>query len=551
MKNFMDIEKVVISNFKGFEDKFTINLNAGLNIIVGDNEAGKSTILEAINLVLTGLYNGRYLKNELSQYLFNEMSVRKYIESLKRKSEILPPPEIFIELYINGSDEVAFLEGDFNSEKSNYCGISLKIAFNEDYKAEYNALINEKEVITIPIEYYHVIWKSFARETITARSIPLKSALIDSSSTRHQNGSDVYISRIVRELLSPEEIINVSQSHRQMKEYFINDESVKAINKKITEAVRITDKEIKISAELSSKNAWESGLTTYLNDIPFHFVGKGEQSVVKTNLALAHNKSKEANVLLLEEPENHLSHTKLNNLIKTIKESGEGKQIIVSTHSSFVANKLGLGQLILLSNKKTLKLEDLSPETKRFFDKIAGYDTLRLILCDKAILVEGDSDELLMQKAYQMKNNGRLPIEDSIEVISVGVSFLRFLEISKKLQKTVCVVTDNDGDVEAIEYKYRLYLGNNSNDYIKICYDEIVDEGSLLIGKKTFNYNTLEPKILKENGLEVMNKMLDVAYGDIDSLHKYMRNNKTDCALKIFEASTDIKYPQYMLDAIE
>lgn len=57
-----------------------------------------------------------------------------------------------------------------------------------------------------------------------------------------------------------------------------------------------------------------------------------------------------------------------------------------------------------------------------FFKKISGYDTLRLILCKKAILVEGDSDELVVQKAYKSKNNNRLPIEDQIDVI-ISVSY--------------------------------------------------------------------------------------------------------------------------------
>jgi putative ATP-dependent endonuclease of OLD family len=546
----MVIEKVVIINFKGFKNKFTINLNAGLNIIVGDNEAGKSTILEAINMALTGLYNGRYLHNELSQYLFNESSVSEYIDSLKSSSP-LPPPAILIELYINGGEEMSFLEGDFNCDNSYCSGLSLRIEFNEEYKAEYEALIKGGDVQTIPIEYYHIIWKNFSRKAITARSIPLKSAYIDSSVSRHQNGSDVYISRIVKELLSPEEIVSISQSHRQMKEHFMADTSVAAINEKISKAGKISDKKVSISVELSSRNAWENGLTTYLDDIPFHFIGKGEQSIVKTNLALAHNKTQEANIILLEEPENHLSHTKLNQLIKTIKESCGGKQIIVTTHSSFVANKLGLGFLILLNDAKTLKLDELPPSTKSFFEKIAGYDTLRLVLCDKAILVEGDSDELVIQKAYRIEHKDRLPIEDCIEVISVGVSFLRFLEIAEKLNKAVCVVTDNDGNVASLETKYESYLGENKKENIKICYDGVEDEGELKIGKKNFNYNTLEPKLLKANTLATLNKVLGVNYEDVDDLHKYMKNNKTDCAIKIFETTEEISYPQYILDAIK
>ena len=50
----MFIRKVKIHNFKCYRD-FEITLEEGLNIVVGDNEAGKSTILEAINLALTGI----------------------------------------------------------------------------------------------------------------------------------------------------------------------------------------------------------------------------------------------------------------------------------------------------------------------------------------------------------------------------------------------------------------------------------------------------------------------------------------------------------------
>jgi putative ATP-dependent endonuclease of OLD family len=74
----MHIKEINIENFKCFKGKFNLKLNEGLNILVGDNEAGKSTILEAIHLVLTGLFNGRYLKNELTQYLFNNEVVAEY-----------------------------------------------------------------------------------------------------------------------------------------------------------------------------------------------------------------------------------------------------------------------------------------------------------------------------------------------------------------------------------------------------------------------------------------------------------------------------------------
>ncbi|TXI34888.1 MAG: ATP-dependent endonuclease [Niabella sp.] len=544
----MRIAKVNIENFKCYEGKFSLRLNEGANILVGNNEAGKTTILEAIHLALTGILSGKYLKNELSQYLFNRSVENAYINSLSSASP-LPPPYILIEIFLTGKEcaELALLEGNGNTEKSNDCGILFCIEFDEQYQSEYAELLKAGGIKTIPIEYYKVSWKSFARETVTARSIPLKSALIDSASNRVHNGSDIYISRIIRENLEDKERVEISQAHRQMKETFMGIPSVQAINAKINTNASVTDKQIKISVDLSTQNAWEMSLMTYLNDIPFHYIGKGEQSIVKTNLALSHKKSQEANIILLEEPENHLSHTKLNELIKKITANLENKQIVISTHSSFVANKLGLDHLILLNDLKSIRLNELSPDSKAFFEKLAGYDTLRLILCKKAILVEGDSDELVVQKAYRLLNQGRLPIEDGIDVISVGTSFLRFLEIAEKINKVVSVVTDNDGDVAALKQKYANFLAENSKENIKIYFDENVDTGSI----KDFNYNTLEPKLLKENGREILNKIFDTSYTNDDELHKFMKANKTKCALMIFDTSLILNFPQYILDAIK
>lgn len=545
----MKIKKIKIENFKCFNGVFTLDLNSGVNILVGNNEAGKSTILEAIHLALTGIFNGKYLKNELTEYLFNNFVVNKYIDDLSQ-GKPTAPPYILIEIYIDGEDLPLF-EGNGNSDKAKECGISFKIAFDDKYQAEYEQLIKKGNIKTLPIEYYDIFWTSFARENITSRSIPIKSVIIDSSSNRYQNGSDIYISRIVRDNLEPEEIIDISQAHRKMRENFMNDVSIKAINEKIKNSAKISDKKVEISVELLSKNAWENSLMTYLDEIPFHFTGKGEQCIVKTELALHHKKSKEASVILIEEPENHLSHSKLNQFVHSIKNNYKDKQIIISTHNSFVANKLGLGNLILLNNNKTIRFNDLKLETKNFFEKISGYDTLRLILCKKAILVEGDSDELVLQKAYMIKNNEKLPIEDEIDVISVGTSFLRFLEIAEKLNKPVVVVTDNDGDIDVVKKKYEDYLGTNKKPDIAICFDEIVDKGNLMLGTKPFNYNTLEPKFLKANDLKKLNTILGTSFDQTDDLHRYMKVNKTECALKIFDTKEDLIFPDYIMEAIK
>lgn len=545
----MKIERIKIVNFKCFKGEFNLELNEGLNILVGNNESGKSTVLEAVHLALTGLFNGKYLKNELTQYLFNNEIVAEYLNNIAAEKNPLLP-YILIEVFIKGEDLPQF-EGNGNSEKINTCGISLKIAFDEKYQPEYSQLIQNGNIKSLPIEYYDIYWNSFARDSITSRSIPIKSALIDSSSTRYQNGSDIYISRIVRDNLEAKEIVEISQAHRTMRDSFKECPTIKAINKKIKSEANVSNKNIELSVELLSKNAWENSLMTYLDDVPFHFIGKGEQCIIKTKLALSHKKSKEANLILLEEPENHLTHSRLNQLIHNIKSENQDKQIIISTHNSFVANKLGLDNLILLNDIKPIRFNDLKSDTKNYFEKIAGYDTLRLILCKKAILVEGDSDELIVQKAYMVKNKGVLPIQNEIDVISVGTSFLRFLEIAEKIKKQVVVLTDNDGDVESLKKKYENYLGCNAKTFIKICFDETMDSGDLKIGETPFNYNTLEPKILKANSLQKLNAILGTSFTTDDELYKYMKKNKTECALKIFSTDKDLNFPDYILNAVE
>lgn len=549
----MYIKKVKIQNFKCFKN-FELDLNKNINIIVGNNESGKSTLLEAIHLALTGVLDGKYLKNEINSYLFNMETTKEYIDSLN--SKFISPPMIIIELYFDDKNRKSELSGDGNIGNIDATGISFKILFNDDYKDEYAEFIKNPNISLIPIEFYKIEVCSFARERISYKNIPIKSILIDSSSNKLKNGSDMYLSYVINNSLTDEERIAIYNAHRKMKSAFVNDKNIENINNRMfNNKFNLSKKQIKLSVDFLHNN-WENTLMTYIEDIPFQYIGKGEQCYIKTNIALLQDKAKKASLILLEEPESHLSHSKLNSLLKNIEDNiynghAENKQIIISTHSSFVANKMSLNNIIIIDSKdKTIHFNSLTEDTFNFFKKAAGYDTLRLILSKKSVLVEGASDELIFQRAYRDKNN-KLPIEDEIEVISVGTSFLRYLELSEKLSKKIIIITDNDGKPEKLKEKYKKYI-NNPN--IKICYErEVNNKSDFNLSDEDNdikNLDTLEPNLLKVNDVELFNKIFKTKLKDKKELLKYMLENKVECALKIFDYTDNINYPNYIIEAV-
>lgn len=528
------IKKVFIQNYKIF-DRFDLDLNDTLNIIVGDNETGKSTILEAINLALTKRLNGRFVEFELSPYLFNRKCADEYLQSVKQ-GKPLPPPEIIIELYLEDAPEFTSLRGSMNSKKEDCVGIKIAIVFDEDYKEEYESLI-KGEVKLIPAEYYKVQWYSFANNAITLRSLPVHLSYIDATTIRLQSGTDFYLQDIIKTELDAKERVELNVAYRKLKETFAKEDSIKGINDKlVSKKGAITDKGLSISIDISQKSNWEANLVPHLDELPFQLVGKGEQNALKIMIALE-RKADKSNSILIEEPENHLSFSSMNMLISKIRDKCEGKQIVITTHSAYVINKLGLEHVILLHDNITANLKNLPGDTPKYFKILSGYDTLRLVLAKKAILVEGPSDELVIQKVYY-REHGKLPIADGIDVINVrGLSFSRFLDIAKELKKDVVVVTDNDGDFKTnVDEKYKDY---NSCPSIKICRSD--DDSS----------PTLEPQLVDCNDLELLNKILGKKYQDQASLKKYMTGHKTECALKIFETQEDIKFPLYVQDAIK
>lgn len=529
----MKIKKIAINNYKSL-DNTTVDFKENLSVLIADNEMGKSSVLEAVNLALCCQLNGRHIRYDIHPFLFNLKATNAYLDKLQEGAKPYPP-SIRIELFFEDHADLIHLKGSINSLHDDCPGLVFSVEFNEINDVEYQKYIEEPDEVTaVPVEFMHVVWRSFNDHDVNGHNIPVKPVLIDATSIRHDLGANKYVVEEVSRHLSSTERAKLSLAYRKMKDRFLADEKVKSINDDLAKKTgTISSKTLTMGLDNTARSRWEAGVMPHLDEIPFPLVGKGEQSSTKIRLAL--NSAEGHRLLLIEEPENHQSHTNLNSLLSVMQEHAEENQLIVTTHNTFVLNKLGLSGVILFDGKNGATLNELPPDTAGYFKKLSGYDTLRFILAKRVILVEGPSDDLVVQRAY-LEQYGLLPIEDYTEVITVNsLAFKRFLHIAQLLDVDVRVVTDNDGQPDKVTEKYKEF---GANENISVHFDEDP------------KYPTLEPQLFKANGLDGLNKVFGKAFADDDGLLKFMKANKTDCALKVFETKDAIKFPKYILDAI-
>lgn len=541
------VSKLRERGFKKFSSA-DITLNEHMTVLVGDNESGKSTILEALNLALTGRYRGQHISQTLTQDLFNYASLLTYFKGIAAGTNP-EAPSVLIEVEFGGTkSELARYNGDRNIlHDRKASGIRFHIDMDmEAYADEYAMLVASRNMRALPVELYRFWWESFAREGMRPSVLPQKPVLVDSFSMSNSVASRSFVSMLVRDSLTKDDQTAASLALRNALGTFEDDASVRAINERLMQRKSLTEKVVSIAATQGSRSSWESEIEARLDSIAFSSVGLGQQSIAKVELALSAIDKERVGAILIEEPESHLSHANLNRLLGHINNNCEASQILVTTHSSYVANKLQLSNLLLLGSDGTVSVPSLSADSAVFFQKAAGYNTLRTVLCKAAILVEGDSDELVIQRAYMDRHGGHLPIEDGIEVVSVGTSFKRFIELCDPIGQVLAIVTDNDGDPETLEKRYEGYLDPTKGN-VFVSFDRLtLDKGSI----DDYSYNTLEPELYEVNGLATINNLLGRSFASRDEALQYMRKHKTDCALTVFSSTQRIRYPKYIIDAL-
>lgn len=486
--------------------------------------------MEAIALALTGRINGRGAQEELNPYWFNTNLVLDYLD--KVEAEERPPlPEIHIEVFLKDCAELQRLCGAHNSDlPTTACpGISIRVMPNVDYTSDLNEWRKNPSSL-LPVEYYVTDWRSFADDKITVRPKQLVTAIIDSHTVRSSSGVDYHLRQILSDHLEPTERAAISLAYRKVKAS-MSGTVLKDVNDRIGILhASLHDQSMTLAMDQSARTSWEGSVTPHVNEVPFSMSGQGQQAAIKIALAMSRH-SQQANVVLIEEPENHLAHTTLTTLLERIQSlAGEQQQLFVTTHSSFVLNRLGLDALRLIGNGSAFKISELTPDTVSYFQKLPGYDTLRMVLAKKIVLVEGPSDEIIFERIFH-DMHGKRPMECGIDVLSMrGVSLKRCLELCAALDKPVAAIRDNDGlDPSNLRVQVEKWLVEKRRE--------------IFIGEVKHG-TTLEPQLVHHNGEAALRKVLDIpAHAD---LAKWMNREKTENALRIAKAEQTIVPPDYM-----
>lgn len=514
------IKEIRLINYKRFK-YYTIKPNEKINILAGDNEVGKSSILEAIDLVASG--NVRRVEAIGIDRLLNIDAVQQFLDGVHTFEAL---PEMVIELYLDLHGAADFtLNGKNNTYGITCDGIRLVCAANLDYRVEIEESMSAQEDY-FPYDYYSVRFSTFADEGYSGYKKKLRTTLIDSSNMNSEYATNDFIKRMYHQYTDDdikERAVHRSK-YRQLKESF-RARSLDSLNRRVSKYA--------FGLKMTATTEFENDLMIYEDEIGIDSKGTGRQVFIKTDFALERAGDK-VDVILLEEPENHLSHTNLRKLVQLVSESRDG-QMFVTTHNSLISTRLELQNVLLMGHSAEgapTSLRVLSEETSKYFMKAPVANMMEFAISERVILVEGPSEYMLFSRFYETVTEQK-PEDDGVHIIDVhGLSFKRYLEVAQLLRNRVAVITDNDKDRQ------------------KHCIDKYADFSGIE-SIKVFS-DADDAKYTFEVVLYYTNQVLcDKLFGD--GALEYMLNNKTEAAYQLLsrEGGVDIQVPEYIQEAIK
>lgn len=386
----LSIKKIKIKNFKSFES-LEFEPNKNFNIIIGENNIGKSTIFEAVQL-WKRCYDFSIKADERSFYK----------SSAKGRSLYLPFSDLYF-LRITHDKEL------FNTS-SHTAIISITIC---DVNKEFHLGFEIVKPSSISNAYYKVRASDESQfneyaEYLNQQKIKLSKAIF------------IYQTRPVANVLAYEPIMNVGQISKKIKigksqEVLRN----KIVTNRTTDQIKNLRDNIKdivnYDFDFDFVNSSKKEIDEYVDlkikvngkSLDLHLQGSGFLQVAEIFSTITYVDAP-LSILLVDEPDSHIHTTLQKSLINKLK-SISNSQIFVISHNNNFVGEAKEGELFYLNSKvkdegklESIKLNNFDLVKKELGGTIIALEKMNN--CSKFVFVEGDDDIKCIQSLLE-KNN--------------------------------------------------------------------------------------------------------------------------------------------------
>lgn len=445
----MIISELKIYNFRRFKAEngfpgLQVTFHKGLNALIGENDSGKTAVIDALKLVL-----------------------------LTQSNE-----------YIRPSDEDFYkpIGEEACSEFKIDCTISEFTQNEAKNFIEYLSFNKTENCIEYTLELHYRAWKEGhkiyqelrvgnvddgilidgkARELLkTVYLKPLRDAEREMRSGRGSRISQILLNHPVFKDKKEHEVLDIFQNaNEQIEKYFTDDTDGKRILQTIRNNLEsFNDKGQASNAELKTSDIQLKAILESLSlNAPEINPGLGELNllfIAAELLLLKDDTNGGLKLALIEELEAHLHPQAQLRLISYLQnEYNENDvQIIISTHSPILASKINLKNLILMKSGIGYDLAEgmtgLQKGDYLFLQRFLDSTKANLFFAKGIIMVEGDAENILIPVLADILG---YPLEKyGISIVNVGsTAFLRYSRIMERKDGNdigipVSVITDCD-----------------------------------------------------------------------------------------------------------
>ncbi len=472
------LKKIKIYNYKSLKE-INLEINDYL-IIVGKNNSGKTSILEAINLGFTyntiskeDIYISKlepfdFEKKVIIEFMFCPINENNEEESMfdddwnvALGDRISFSPE-------NGNQFFAFMtELSYNSNKDLY--VNKKYVINNWIE---NGVSNKGKTINRDdLESFFTMYINAQRD--------LASDISDRTSQWFKLTSDIK--------MSPDDVSIIEQKIEDVNKKIIDNNSIfQKISSNLRKSTSDIESSINIVPITKDLSHLYRGMNVYYEDeaieptaierLGLGIRSWGTFSIIKSYIENEAEKSNEIgrafhSILLIEEPESHLHPQAQRHFISNINEIKSQK--IITTHSPYILSQIELSNILHVRKIEATTIvsklitDDLNKEELININNKVMNTRGELFYSNFVILAEGETEEFTLP-IYFNRYFHKEPFELGVTIIGVSGSgqYKSFVSLLEKLNINWCIFSDGEDDaLKAIKSVFEDFnLGSIENN---------------------------------------------------------------------------------------